>query len=160
VTFNADERFAYCSTFKALATGLLLKQDTVETGMTLRAVMIAALEISDNTAANLLLKQLVPHEMQDALRRLGDNTTDVDRDEPDLNNATPGYTRDTSTARALSADLRDLLLGDVLPASRRQLLTGWMLANTTGGPTSGRGYRRDGRSPTRPATATGAPAMT
>jgi beta-lactamase class A len=160
VTFNADERFAYCSTFKALATGLLLKQDTdaqlsqvihykksdlveyspvtsqhVETGMTLRAVMIAALEISDNTAANLLLKQLGgPHEMQDALRRLGDNTTDVDRDEPDLNNATPGDTRDTSTARALSADLRDLLLGDVLPASRRQLLTGWMLANTTGGP--------------------------
>jgi beta-lactamase family protein len=72
--------------------------------------------------------------MPDALRRLGDNTTDVDRDEPDLNNATPGDTRGTSTARALTADLRDLLLGDVLPASRRQLLTGWMLANPTGGP--------------------------
>src|SRR5581483_3894469 len=93
VTFSADERFAYCSTIKALATGVLLRQDSdaqlnqvihytaadlveyspvtsqhVRTGMTLRAVMTAALEYSDNTAANLLLNQLGgPHQLQDAL---------------------------------------------------------------------------------------------
>jgi beta-lactamase class A len=159
-TFNADERFAYCSTFKALATGILLKRDTsaqlnqvihytagdlvdyspvtarrVRTGMTLRAVMAAALDFSDNTAANLLLNQLGgPHGLTEALRRLGDTTTDADRTEPTLNDATPGDTRDTSTARALGTDLRDLVLGNVLPENRRQLLTRWLLANTTGGP--------------------------
>jgi beta-lactamase class A len=160
VTFNAGQRFAYCSTIKALAAGVLLKRDTdaqlnqvlrytpadlvdyspvtsqhARTGMTLRAVMTAALEYSDNTAANLLLNQLGgPHQLQDALRGLGDSTTDADRNEPSLNDAAPGDTRDTSTAQALGTDLRDFLLGNLLPASRRQLLTGWMLANTTGGP--------------------------
>jgi len=160
VTFNADERFAYCSTFKALATGVLLNRDSdaqlnqvirytpgdlveyspvtgqhVRTGMTLRAIMSAALEYSDNTAANLLLNQLGgPHRLQDALRGLGDSTTHVDRNEPTLNNATPGDTRDTSTARALGTDLREFVLGNVLSPDRRQLLTGWLLANTTGGP--------------------------
>ena len=160
VAFNADERFAYCSTFKALATGVLLKRDTnaqlsavihytsgdlveyspvtgqhVSTGMTLRAIMTAALEYSDNTAANLLLAQLGgPHQLQDALRDLGDATTNADRDEPTLNSAAPGDVRDTSTARALGGDLRDFVLGNELSPSRRQLLTGWLLANTTGGP--------------------------
>ncbi len=160
VTFNADERFAYCSTFKALATGVLLKRNTnaqlnqvihytsgdlveyspvtgqhVRTGMTLRAIMTAALEYSDNTAANLLLTQLGgPYQLQNALRSLGDTTTNVDRSEPTLNNATPGDARDTSTARALGTDLRDFVLGNELSSSRRQLLTGWLLANTTGGP--------------------------
>jgi beta-lactamase class A len=160
VTYNADERFAYCSTFKALATGILLERDTdaqlnrvihyaaddlveyspitarhVRTGMTLRAIMAAALDYSDNTAANLLLNQLGgPHQFQEALRRLGDTTTDADRTEPALNDATPGDIRDTSTAHALGTDLRDFVLGNALTKSRRQLLTGWLLANTTGGP--------------------------
>jgi beta-lactamase class A len=160
VTFNADERFAYCSTYKALATGVLLKRDTdaqldqvihytagdlveyspiteqhVRTGMTLRAVMTAALDYSDNTAANLLLNQLGgPHQLQNALRGLGDATTDTDRTEPTVNSAVPGDTRDTSTPRALGTDLRAFVLGHLLSASRRRLLTGWLLANTTGGP--------------------------
>lgn len=160
VTYHAGERFAYCSTFKALATGILLKRDTtaqldqvihysaadlvdyspitslhVRTGMTLRAVMAAALEYSDNTAANLLLDQLGgPGRFQAALRGLGDTATDADRTEPTLNDATPGDSRDTSTARALGADLRLMTLGHALPGSGRQLLTGWLLANTTGGP--------------------------
>jgi beta-lactamase class A len=160
VAYNADERFAYCSTFKALATGILLERDTsaqlaqvihysagdlveyspvtaqhVSAGMTLRAIMAAALDYSDNTAANLLLNQLGgPHRLQEALRRLGDTTTDADRTEPTLNDATPGDIRDTSTARALATDLREFVLGTVLPESRRELLTGWLLANTTGGP--------------------------
>jgi beta-lactamase class A len=160
VSYHADQRFAYCSTFKALATGILLKRDSgaqlnrvihytsgdlVEyspitapragTGMTLRAIMAAALDYSDNTAANLLLNQLGgPAQLQEALRRLGDATTDADRTEPTLNAAVPGDTRDTSTARALGTDLRDFVLGDALTQSARRLLTQWLLANTTGGP--------------------------
>src|SRR5579875_2939161 len=81
VSFQAGRRFAFCSTYKVLATGVLLRQGApldrviryraadlvdyspitsqhVATGMTLAAVMQAALEYSDNTAANLLLVQL------------------------------------------------------------------------------------------------------
>ena len=160
VTYRADERFAYCSTSKALTAGLLLRRTTdarldrvvpyaasdlvdhspitsphAGTGMTLRALMDAALRYSDNTAANLLMGKLGgPGGFQAALRGLGDTTTHADRTEPTLNDATPGDIRDTSTPRALDADLRGLVLGNVLPEIRRRLLTGWLLRNTTGGP--------------------------
>lgn len=160
VTFQADQRFAFCSTFKAIAASVLLRRETdqqlsqvitysksdlveyspvteqhVATGMELSAVMAAALDISDNTAANLMVNQLGgAASLQAELRSLGDQTTNVDRDEPTLNSATPGDTRDTSTARALATDLREFVLGNVLTPSRRAQLVSWMQANTTGGP--------------------------
>lgn len=160
VTYRADERFAYCSTLKVLAAGILVKRDTdaqlnqvvpyraadlvdyspitsqhTGPGMRLRDIIAAALQYSDNTAANLMLRQLGgPRRLQAALRGLADTTTDVDRTEPALNEATPGDPRDTSTPRALGTDLRRFVLGNALPAGRRHLLTTWMLGNTTGGP--------------------------
>ncbi|MFC9233240.1 class A beta-lactamase [Streptomyces decoyicus] len=160
VTYRAGERFAHASTFKALAAGAVLKRSTddelnrvihysasdledyapitkrhVGKGMTLRDLVKAALQYSDNTAANLLLDQLGgPAGLQKALRGMGDTTTRVNRTEPALNEAKPGDTRDTSTPRTLGTDLRGLVLGDVLPEGRRQLLTGWLRGNTTGGP--------------------------
>jgi beta-lactamase class A len=158
VSFQAGRRFAFCSTYKALATGVLLRQGAplnrvihyrasdlvayspitsqhVATGMTLAAVMQAALEYSDNTAANLLLVRLGgPHQLQQDLRGLGDRTTNSDRNEPAVNTATPGDPRDTSTAQALGTDLDRLVLGHLLSPGRRALLTGWLRHNTTGGP--------------------------
>lgn len=160
VTYRAGERFAHASTFKALASGVVLKRSTddelnrvihysasdleeyapitkqhVGKGMTLRDLVKAALQYSDNTAANLLLDQLGgPAGLQKALRAMGDTTTRVDRTEPALNEAKPGDTRDTSTPRALGTDLRGFVLGDVLPEGLRQLLTSWLRGNTTGGP--------------------------
>lgn len=158
VSYRPDTRFAYCSTFKVLATGVLLRRGAalgkvirysksdlvdyspitsqhVKTGMTLEAVMEAAIEYSDNTAANLLLDQMGgAHGLQDALRGMGDGTTDSDRNEPTVNTATPGDTRDTSTARALGEDLRQFVLGHLLSSGSRRLLTGWLMRNTTGGP--------------------------
>jgi beta-lactamase class A len=160
VAYRADTRFAYCSTIKAFAAGALLQHDTdaqlrqtihytsadlvdyspvtsqhVATGMTLDDVMTAALEVSDNTAYNLLLRQLGgPAALQRALRGVGDATTIVDRTEPTVNSAVPGDTRDTSTPRALAADLRAFALGDVLSPNRRAQLVGRLEANTTGAP--------------------------
>ena len=158
VTFQAGTRFAYCSTYKALAAGVLLQRGAplnrvirypasglvdyspitsrhVGTGMTLAAVMAAALEYSDNTAANLLLDQLGgPRRLQQALRGVGDAVTNSDRDEPAVNTAVPGDPRDTSTAQALGSDLRQFVLGDLLTTGRRALLTSWLRHNTTGGP--------------------------
>ncbi|MFE5828073.1 class A beta-lactamase [Streptomyces erythrochromogenes] len=160
IAYRGNERFAHASTIKALAVGILLQRasdadlDTVvsyrpedlqkyapitsqnvATGMSLRDLAIAAVQYSDNTAANLVFDKLGgPAGLQQALRSLGDTTTNTDRPEPALNEATPGDPRDTSTPRALATDLRSLVLGDVLSSSRRQLLTDWLLRNTTGGP--------------------------
>lgn len=160
VEFQSNQRFAFCSTIKAFAVGELLRRDTdaqlgqtltysasdlvdyspvtsqhVQGGMTLTAVMTAAIEVSDNTALNLLLGRVGgPTALQNALRSLGDSTTNVDRTEPTINSAVPGDLRDTSTPQALAEDLRAFVLGDVLTADRRALLTSWLEANTTGGP--------------------------
>ncbi|WP_308012303.1 class A beta-lactamase [Actinacidiphila acidipaludis] len=160
VTYQADRRFATCSTVKALAAAALLRKDDdadlartirysrsdlldyapvtsrhVADGMPLSDVIAAALQYSDNTAENLMLRELGgPAGLQRAVREFGDTTTHVDRTEPSLNEAAPGDVRDTSTARALGTDLRALLLGPALPAARRARLTDRMLHNTTGGP--------------------------
>jgi beta-lactamase class A len=160
IAYRADERFAHASTFKALLAGVLLRRrtdadlrrvvhyqrsdlleyapitaDHVSTGMTVAELMAAALQYSDNTAANLLLADLGGAKaLERELRALGDTTTTADRIEPMLNDAVPGATRDTSTPRGLGEDLRKLLLGDALPVARRTMLTDWMLGNTTGGP--------------------------
>ncbi|MGK4579269.1 class A beta-lactamase [Kitasatospora sp. HPMI-4] len=160
VTYRADERFAFASTSKALTVGTLLRRvsdadlDTVvtyrsedlqkwapitsqhvATGMPLRDLAAAAIDHSDNTAANLVMDRLGgPASVQQALRDVGDSTTNVNRTEPTLNEATPGDTRDTSTPRVLAGDLRRFVLGDLLTEDRRKLLTDWLLGNTTGGP--------------------------
>jgi beta-lactamase class A len=158
VAYRADERFAYASTFKALAAGAVLaatttaeldqvvrytKADVVAyspiterhagTGMTLRELAEAAVRYSDNTAGNLLLKRLGgPAGFARALRDLGDQVTRPERTEPALNQAVPGDRRDTSTPRALATDLRAYVLGDALSAADRALLTEWLKGNTTG----------------------------
>ncbi|QIS43440.1 class A beta-lactamase [Clavibacter capsici] len=165
VSWRADERFAYASTIKApLAAALLdrvgiagmeravpieaadilsyapVTETRVGGTMTLRELADAAMTRSDNTAANLLLEALGgPAELDAALTALGDDTTVVSRTEPDLNEATPGDDRDTTTPRAAAAYLRAYALGDPgaladpLDADERALFTGWLKATQTGG---------------------------
>ncbi|MBA0053368.1 class A beta-lactamase [Streptomyces sp. AJS327] len=158
IRHRPDERFAYCSTHKALSAAAVLKQNTLEeleervrygpedlvphspiteryvgTGMTLRALCDAAIRYSDNTAANLLFDELGgPKVFQATLAVLGDTVTRADRIETDLNEATPGDARDTSTPRALATDLRAYVLGDALGEGKQQLLVDWLQRNTTG----------------------------
>ncbi len=152
-----DERFAFASTFKALATGAVLRSNSVaelakvvhygpadlvpnspvtgpRTSMTLRELADAAVRYSDNTAGNLLLRELGgPAGFTRAMRDLGDTTLRSDRFEVELNTAVPGDPRDTSTPRALATTLRTLALGDALPAGERAILVDLLRANTTGG---------------------------
>jgi beta-lactamase class A len=158
VAHRADERFAYASTFKALAAAAVLAGTTaaeldqvvryserdlvsrspvtakhVRTGMTLRAVADAAIRYGDNTAGNLLLERLGgPAGFERALRELGDQVTKPARTETALNEAKPGDPRDTSTPRALATDLRAYAVGDALDDGDRALLVGWLRGNTTG----------------------------
>lgn len=158
VAYRADERFAHASTFKVLAAGELLRRNSLEeldrtitysrddlvtyspitekhvdSGMPLREVIAAAIRHSDNTAGNLLLRELGgPDGFTAALRRIGDTTTRADRFETDLNETAPGDPRDTSTPRALATSLRAYAVDDVLPADKRAVLNEMLRTNTTG----------------------------
>ncbi|MCT4357526.1 class A beta-lactamase [Streptomyces sp. Je 1-79] len=158
VAYNDGARFPYASTFKALAAGAVLRKhpgdgmnrvvtysrdDLVahspvterhtSTGMTLAELCDAAVRYSDNTAANLLFDQIGgPGGLQKALAELGDGVTRMERREPELNEWTPGATRDTSTPRALAQDLRTFVLGNALRPAERARLTTWLRTNTTG----------------------------
>ncbi|MFF0466818.1 class A beta-lactamase [Micromonospora zamorensis] len=159
VQYRADERFAYASTFKALAAAEVLDETTdaeldrvvrysaddlvtyspiteqhVAEGMTLRAIADAAVRYSDNTAGNLLLRRLGgPQKFEKELREIGDKVTDPARYETALNEGRPGDRRDTSTPRALAGSLRAYAVGDALEPSDRDILNGWLRGNTTGG---------------------------
>lgn len=159
VAYRAGERFAFASTFKALAAGVLIAQGKnldklirysesdllanspitkkhVRTGMTLRQLCDAAIRYSDNAAANLMLTELGgPSGFQAGLRKLGDNTTRSDRNEPTLSEGAPGDPRDTTTPQALATTLQKLALGNALPPPGRALLINWLQNNTTGATT-------------------------
>ncbi|MET9662305.1 class A beta-lactamase [Streptomyces sp. NPDC006510] len=158
VTHNDGERFAFASTFKALAAGAVLRKYSlggmdevitysrddlvsnspvsekhVGTGMSLSALCDAAVRYSDNTAANLLLDRLGgPRGLDAVLAGLGDDVTRMEHSEPELNRWYPGDVSDTSTPRALARDLRAFVLGDVLGTGERAQLTKWLRTNKTG----------------------------
>lgn len=158
---RAHERFAMCSTFKLLAAAAVLKrvddgrdaldrQIPVERNrlvayspatetraggvMTLAALCEAAVTLSDNTAANLILEAIGGPTAVTALARgLGDRVTRLDRNEPALNDVPAGEVRDTTTPAAMTGSARAVVLGDALSAPSRQRLTEWLLASKTGG---------------------------
>jgi beta-lactamase class A len=158
---RGDERFPMCSTFKLLVAGAILArvdagrerldrrirfqasdlvdyspitQDQVGgDGMSLAELCAAAITVSDNTAANLLLATLDgPAGLTAYARALGDAVTRLDRIEPELNEAIPGDLRDTASPAAMLANLHALVLGNALSAPSRDQLTGWLIANKTG----------------------------
>ncbi|WP_424683358.1 class A beta-lactamase [Frateuria sp. YIM B11624] len=161
VAYRGDERFLMCSTFKVLAVAAVLARvdrgeerldrrivfgrdvllghapvtrlHTGAPGLRLEELCAAAITVSDNTAANLLLTALGgPQAVTAFVRDLGDRVTRLDRTEPEVNVTRPGDPRDTTTPDAMVETLRKLLLGDALrPASRERLLA-WMRGCLTG----------------------------
>jgi beta-lactamase class A len=161
VDYRADERFIMCSTFKVLAAAAVLKrvdenrekldrfvrygeaqlmsyapvtrEHVKDGGMTLEALCAAAVEQSDNTAANLLLDAIGgPEKWTEFARSLGDKFSRLDHMEPELNIARPGKDDDTTTTAAMAADLQRLFTSDVLSVASRTKLEGWMQHGQTG----------------------------
>ncbi|WP_242884844.1 class A beta-lactamase [Actinomadura litoris] len=162
LTHRADERFPFLSTFKAVACGAVLRkarrsdpglldrviryteddlvpnspvtEKHVATGMSVADLCHAAITVSDNTAGNLVLRQIGgPAGHTAFFRSLGDRVSRHDRWETDLNLWSPGERRDTVTPRAWGRDLRELTLGRALVPADRARLVGWMKAAETGG---------------------------
>src|SRR5207253_3096519 len=94
----------------------------------------AAIEYSDNTAGNMLLRQLGgPPAVTLFARTLGDPVTRLDRWETALNDWIPGNPRDTTTPAAMGTDVRLLTTGPALHPDDRARLIGWMRQTVTGG---------------------------
>jgi beta-lactamase class A len=158
---RADERFPMCSTFKLLASAAVLKlvddgkesldrtiaygpadlleyapvtkAHAAEGAMRLGDICAAAIDWSDNTAANLVLSVIGgPRGFTLFARSLGDQKTRLDRDEPTLNTATPGDERDTTTPLAMARDIEAVLLGGVLSEASAKQLETWLIADKVG----------------------------
>lgn len=159
---RADERFTMCSTFKWLLAALALRSDDATPGflqehlafraadllgyaptarehvargwMSVEECCQAAVVVSDNTAANLLLARLQgPQGFTQFIRAAGDDVTRLDRTEPELNENLPDDPRDTTSPRAMTQLLYHFLLRDgPLTARSRDALAGWLIDSKTG----------------------------
>ncbi|MFD8007237.1 class A beta-lactamase [Streptomyces mirabilis] len=173
VRHRAAERFPLCSVFKTLAAAAVLRDldrhgETLARrihytaadlagyspktgepahlagGMTVGELCDAAIRHSDNTAANLLLRELGgPTAITRFCRSLGDPKTRLDRWEPELNTAEPWRVEDTTTPGAIAGTYARLVLGDALHYRDRDRLTTWLLGNTTSGDRFRKGLPED-----------------
>jgi beta-lactamase class A len=159
--FDANSRYAMCSTFKLpLAAAVLAGvdrgrfslEDELSFGeddlldhapvvranrrrgrLSLEQLCAAIVEVSDNSAANLLLRRIGgPAALTAFIRRSGDTVTRLDRYEEELNGNLPGDARDTTTPAAMIGLMHALLLGNALRPSSRAMLVAWMEGATTG----------------------------
>jgi beta-lactamase class A len=158
--YRADERFMMLSSFKLLASALVLHrvdqgeeslqrrihyqvselvpwspvtEKHLADGMTLGQLCEATLTTSDNTAANLILESFGgPQTVTRFARGLGDQVTRLDRYEPELNQPSDNGLMDTTSPAAMAGTMQTLLLGDALSEASRLMLQNWLRHNTTG----------------------------
>ncbi|PTJ20498.1 BlaZ family class A beta-lactamase [Staphylococcus succinus] len=158
IKHHSDERFGYASTFKAIASGVLLNNYTereinkkiqiqqkdivayspvtekyVGKQMTLKALIEAAMLKSDNTANNYIIGEIGGiSSFKAALQHLGDHVSDPQRLEPKLNDYDPTNTADTTTPRAAAHTLNELLTSNQMDTKNLKLLKRVMIENETG----------------------------
>ncbi|MFO0668625.1 MAG: class A beta-lactamase [Polyangiaceae bacterium] len=158
---RSHERFAMCSTFKLLLAGSVLaradrgelsleervpfgERDLLsyapvtrarigEGALTVGELVRAAVVVSDNTAANLLLARTGgPTGLTRFVQSLGDDVTRLDRWEPTLNENAATDPRDTTAPRSMVTTTRALIQGDLLRPTSRESLVTWLRACETG----------------------------
>ncbi len=158
--WRGGERFVYCSTFKMyLAAATLLRiqageerldravpvtaadmishapvtEPAVGTTLTIEALMKGTVEVSDNPAANILIRELGGLVgMQAFYRGLGDMRTRVDRLEPEMNRLDGDKDTITPVQSALNIERLFVRSDSPLTAASRDLLLGWMTTTPTG----------------------------
>lgn len=160
VNWRGDERFVYCSTFKMyLAAATLLRvqageeqldrqipitradminhapvtEPAIGGSLSVEQLMKGTVEVSDNPAANLLLKALGGLDaMQAFYRSIGDDSTRVDRFEPEMNRLDGD--KDTITPAQSVTNMLRLFVNSTTPLSpeSKAMLMGWMFSAPTG----------------------------
>jgi beta-lactamase class A len=155
------EHFALCSTFKLALVAACLREadlgrlDFAERipisrrdllpwapvtrehvdagGARIEELARAAQELSDGTAANLLVRRLGgPDAVTARWREMGDTVTRLDRYEPDLGLVLSGDLRDTTTPWAMAQLTSRITTTSMLSTGSRQRLLGWMKNTRTG----------------------------
>ena len=160
VAWRGDERFVYCSTFKMyLAAATLLRvqsgeerldraipvtagdminhapvtQPAVGGTLTVQRLMEATVGLSDNPAANILIRELGGlGQLRAFYRGIGDADTRVDRLEPEMNRLDGD--KDTITPAQSARNIHRLFVRRDTPLTSnfRTLLLGWMFDTPTG----------------------------
>ena len=101
--------------------------------MTVAELCQAAIQRSDNTAANQLLKIVGgPAAVTAYAQSLGGGAFRLDRWETDLNTAIPGDERDTVTPAGMGKLLQAVAVGNALLKPRRAQLVEWLRGSITG----------------------------
>jgi beta-lactamase class A len=160
IGLNQTKRFGHCSSFKTSLAAMVLARDVsgadnagrrimwaqsdllghsqfttdrLASGATLLELAEATQKYSDNTAANVLLREVGgPAALTAFWRSIGDDVSRLDRMEPALNNVPLTEIRDTTNAPAMARTVAKLAFGDVLPDAQRELLRRWMADTATG----------------------------
>ena len=156
-----EERFAMCSTFKfAMVAACLHEADNgrlnlnqvlpySETdllpwapvtkkylntdGLSIEVLAKAAQQLSDGTAANLLVKRLGgPSAVTTKFREMGDTVSRLDHYEPDMAFVLSADTRNTPTPLAYANLVKRILTGNILQETSRQRLVEWTQSTKTG----------------------------
>jgi beta-lactamase class A len=159
--WRADSRFPFCSSFKAPLAAFVLwkaghgrasldetirytaadlpgyapvtRKHLAEGALSVRELCAAAVDYSDNGAANLLLRRVGgPAALTAWMRRTGDPAFQLSHYELELNNSHFGDAIDTTTPRGMAESFRRLALGTVLGLASRAQWIAWLVANTTG----------------------------
>jgi beta-lactamase class A len=93
----------------------------------------AIVELSDNSAANMLLRRIGgPEALTRFIRSCGDPVTRLDRFEIELNSNLPGDPRDSTSPAAMMGLARTLVLGDRLSQQSRRHLSTWLTKSVPG----------------------------
>jgi len=160
IAYRPDERFVYCSTFKMfLAAATLLRvqageerleraipvtqadminhapvtEPAIGGTLTIEQLMKGTVEVSDNPAANILIRELGGLDAFRAFYRgIGDLDTRVDRLEPEMNRLDGD--KDTITPIQSVANIQRLLVSPDTPlsAESKALLMRWLVDTPTG----------------------------
>lgn len=158
--WREGERFAHCSSFKMSLAAMVLRMAdrsevdprellrwstedmlpvspvtaaNIERGLSVEELARATLITSDNTAANVLLRRFGgPAALTAFWRSLGDEVSQLDRYEPELNETPLGTTLDTTTPQAMAQTTAALIHGTALSPASREKLKAWMTEVRTG----------------------------
>lgn len=106
----------------------------LSSGMTIEQLCAASISYSDNTAMNLLVKQMGGlNQMTFFAHALGNTSFRQDNGWPEeAYSGGKGNLKDSSTPKDMAKSLQKLVFTDALAKPQKKILISWLKANTTG----------------------------
>lgn len=158
ISYRENHTFPFESTFKLMGVAALLHHDQTKPVLqkrvfinpeqlvmwhpvsgqylnqkvSLQTLAEGAISYSDNPGINLIIHELGGLDKINYFARMvGNNTFNLKHFELNLN-SNPQRNEDSSTPKDMAISVKNILLGNVLSESDKQLLLQWMRNNTTG----------------------------